>query len=74
VCGSPEQVASAPKKRSGHNPIPALEEIVAPETAGDPMSAQQWVRSSLRTVSARLREAGHKARPPTVGRVLRALD
>jgi len=47
---------------------------VAPETAGDPMSAQKWVRSSLRTLSARLREAGHTASPPTVGRLLKALD
>ncbi len=47
---------------------------MAPETAGDPMSAQKWVRSSLRTLSARLREAGHTASPPTVGRLLKALD
>jgi len=47
---------------------------VAPETAGDPMSDQKWVRSSLRTLSARLREAGHKASPPTVGRLLKTLD
>ncbi len=47
---------------------------MAPETAGDPMSDQRWVRSSLRTVSARLREAGHAVSPPTVGRLLMALD
>jgi hypothetical protein len=47
-----------------------LKAIVAPETAGDPMSAQQWVRSSLRTLSERLRAAGHVASPPTVGRLL----
>jgi len=47
---------------------------VAPETAGDPMSDQKWVRSSLRTLSARLREAGHAVSPPTVGRLLTALD
>jgi len=47
---------------------------VAPETAGDPMSDQKWVRSSRRTVSARLREAGHQASPPTVGRLLKTLD
>ena len=47
---------------------------MAPETAGDPMSEQKWVRSSLRTLSARLREAGHTASPPTVGRLLTALD
>jgi len=47
---------------------------VAPETAGDPMSDQKWVRSSLRTLSARLRAAGHQASPPTVGRLLKKLD
>ena len=35
------------------------------------MSAQKWVRCSLRTVSDRLREAGHALSPPTVGRLLR---
>jgi len=47
---------------------------VAPETAGDPMSDQKWVRRSLRTLSARLREAGHAVSPPTVGRLLKTLD
>jgi hypothetical protein len=48
--------------------------MVVPETAGDPMSAQKWVRSSLRTLSARLSAAGHPASPPTVGRLLKTLD
>ncbi len=47
---------------------------MAPETAGDPMSAQKWVRSSLRTLSVRLRAAGHTVSPPTVGRLLKKLD
>jgi Rhodopirellula transposase DDE domain len=51
-----------------------LQEIVAPETAGDPTSEQKWVRSSLRTLSRRLCEAGHAVSPPTVGRLLRTLD
>ena len=37
------------------------------------MSAQKWVRSSLRTLSARLTEAGHRVSPPTVGRLLTLL-
>ena len=48
--------------------------MVAPETAGDPMSAQEWVRSSLRTLSRRLSDAGHRASPPTVRRVLKKRD
>jgi DDE family transposase len=47
-----------------------LQDLVAPETAGDPMSEQKWVRSSLRQLSTRLKEAGHPASPPTVGRLL----
>lgn len=47
--------------------------IVAPETAGDPMSAQRWVRSSLRSLSGRLHAAGHGVSPPTVGRLLTKL-
>lgn len=45
-----------------------------PETAGDPMSEQKWVRSSLRSLSARLSAAGHPISPPTVGRLLSARD
>jgi Rhodopirellula transposase DDE domain len=51
-----------------------LQALVEPETAGDPTREQKWVRSSLRTLSGRLREAGHTASPPTVGRLLKALD
>ncbi len=34
------------------------------------MSGQKWVRSSLRQLSAGLKEAGHPASPPTVARLL----
>lgn len=34
------------------------------------MSAQKWVRSSLRQLSRRLGEAGYPVSPPTVGRLL----
>lgn len=45
-----------------------------PETAGDPMSDQKWVRSSLRHLSRRLTEAGHPVSHQTVGRLLKDLD
>jgi len=48
----------------------ALRELIEPVTAGDPMSAQKWVRASLRHLSRRLGEAGHPASPPTVRRLL----
>lgn len=44
---------------------------MAPETAGDPMSLQKWTRSSLRRLSTRLCARGHRASPPTVGRLLK---
>jgi len=47
--------------------------MVAPETAGDPTSDQKWIRSSLRSLSQRLGDAGHPASPPTVGRLLKGL-
>jgi hypothetical protein len=47
--------------------------MVAPETAGDPTGGQKWVRSSLRKLSRRLSDAGHKVSPPTVGRLLKKL-
>ena len=50
----------------------ALQELVEPVTAGDPMSKQKWVRASLRSLSRRLSEAGHSASPPTVRRLLDA--
>jgi hypothetical protein len=53
--------------------VPVLQELVAPETAGDPMSEQKWVRSSLRHLSTRLCDAGHPVSPPTVGRLLEDL-
>jgi hypothetical protein len=40
--------------------------MVAPETAGNPMSEQKWVRSSLRHLSERLRTNGHPACPKKV--------
>jgi hypothetical protein len=50
-----------------------LQATVEPETAGDPLSEQKWVRSSLRTLSVRLRSDGHPVSPPTVARLLNQL-
>jgi hypothetical protein len=48
--------------------------MVAPETAGSPMSEQKWVRSSLRHLSERLKTSGHSACPKTVARLLKKTD
>jgi hypothetical protein len=52
--------------------VTALQDLVEPVTAGDPMSEQKWVRVSLRHLSRRLGAAGHPASPPTVRRLLDA--
>ena len=49
-------------------------QLVEPETAGDPMSEQKWLRSSLRSLSERLDQAGHQASAPTVSRLLQKHD
>lgn len=52
----------------------ALEALLAPETAGDPMGRRaKRKRSSLRQLSCALAEAGHRASRPTVARLLREL-
>lgn len=48
--------------------------MVEPETAGDPMGEQKWLRSSLRSLSERLSRVGHRASAPTVGRLLKQHD
>lgn len=45
--------------------------MVEAETAGDPMSAKKWLRSSVRTLSRRLKAKGHQACANTVRRLLK---
>ena len=55
--------------------IDALEALVAPETAGDPMGRRaKGKRSSLATLSTALTQAGHPVSRPTVSRLLRKLE
>jgi hypothetical protein len=54
--------------------VATLQELVEPETAGDPMTGQIWVRSSLRSLRDRLEAVGHPVSAPTVGRLLKDLD
>lgn len=51
----------------------ALEQLLLPETAGDPQGPEKYKRSSLRQLSASLARQGHRASPMTVGRLLRRL-
>ena len=50
-----------------------LEQMLANETAGDPMSEQRWIRSSTRELSKRLEGAGYQVSPPTVSRLLKKM-
>jgi hypothetical protein len=54
--------------------LAALAALVEPETAGDPMSAQKWVRCSLRSVQQRLEATGHRVSVETVRRLLGRLE
>jgi len=49
-------------------------ELVEPETAGEPESERKWIRSSLQTLSRRLKEDGHGVSAPTVSRLLKKHD
>lgn len=51
----------------------ALNQILTNEIAGDPMSDQKWVRSSLRQLSQQLEEKNYTASPTTVRRLLKKL-
>jgi hypothetical protein len=53
---------------------PALERLLEDETAGDPMTEQRWVRSSLRLLSKKLAGEGHRASTATVARLLKDMD
>jgi hypothetical protein len=49
-----------------------LLELVAPQTAGDPMSAQKWLTCRLSDIREKLKERGHAASKPVISRLLRA--
>jgi len=53
--------------------IAALERLLEDQTAGDPMREQKWARSSLRRLSARLKQEGHEVSYKTVGRLLKQM-
>ena len=49
-------------------------QLVEPETAGEPASTRKWIRSSLHTLSRRLKDSGHGVSAPTVSRLLKKHD
>ena len=50
---------------------PALEELVAPATRGDPESALRWTTKSTAHLAEELTTAGHEVSSVTVGRLLK---
>ena len=53
--------------------VAALEQMLTDEVAGDPMTDQKWIRSSLSRLSKRLKEEGHQASTSTVARLLKKM-
>src|SRR5947209_2170531 len=51
--------------------LAALEEMLSHEVAGDPMSAQRWVRSSVRNLAQPLKEKRFAVSNNTVSRLLK---
>src|SRR5260370_3428983 len=51
--------------------VTALERLLADEIAGDPMTEQKWIRTSLRRLSKKLEDGGHRASIPTLARLLK---
>jgi Rhodopirellula transposase DDE domain len=54
--------------------LTALQRLLDEQTAGSPTGGRQWVRSSMRHLSALLRQQGHDVCPNTVRRLLHQLD
>jgi len=52
--------------------VETLEELLADETAGDPITGVKWSRKNPRTLSEELKERGVEASPNTVTNVMRA--
>ena len=53
--------------------LDALDNLVEPETRGDPERALRWTTKSLRNLSDELASQGHAASPPVVGQMLAAM-
>lgn len=51
-----------------------MQNLVEPETAGNPMNTEKWLRSSLRHLSDSLKAQGHAACPNTVRRLLKEMN
>jgi hypothetical protein len=64
------------KRVEHHDPElwPALDELVDPETRGDPMSRLRWTTKSTVRLADELTAQGHRVGPDTVARLLKDHD
>jgi hypothetical protein len=53
--------------------LPTLEQMLEDEVAGDPMTEQKWIRSSLRRLSERLTDEGYHVSRETISRLLKKI-
>ena len=53
--------------------IERIRELLAPETAGDPMSGLKWCRRTPARIAAQLRSLGFAISPRTAARIVRSL-
>ena len=61
------------RKRAQENDpglVGALDQLVEPESRGDPMTPLRWTSKSLRTLAGALRSQGHQVSASLVGRLL----
>lgn len=58
-------------ERSDPRVWPALEQLVDPDSRGDPMSALRWTTKSTANLAAELTAGGHSVSAMTVARLLK---
>jgi hypothetical protein len=73
--GSSRKAGGGRKRAEAHDPalVAALEQLVDPDSRGDPMSPLRWTSKSTRTLATALRERGHQVSEYVVRRLLKAL-
>src|SRR3954454_24276522 len=73
--GSSRKAGGGRKRAEAHDPalVAALEQLVDPDSRGDPMSPLRWTSKSTRTLATALRERGHQVSEFVVRRLLKAL-
>ena len=54
--------------------MPTIEQLLEPDTAGDPMTGLRWMRKTTANVAAQLARLGIAVSPRTVARLLRTLQ